>query len=89
MNGTLLDNTLVLAVSEIQQPENRGQANMPLILAGATGKLDAKRWLQLPSQPHNNLLVSISPLFGVAADGFGDPEPIQDHFPESSSRHRE
>jgi hypothetical protein len=72
--GTLLDNTLVLAVSEIQQPENHGHTNLPLIMAGATGKLDSKRWLELPSQPHNNLLASILNLFGVAANGFGHPD---------------
>jgi hypothetical protein len=74
VTGTLLDNTLVLAVSEIQQPENHGQTNMPLILAGATGRLDTKRSLQVPSQPHNNLLVSILNLFGVPGDTFGHPD---------------
>jgi hypothetical protein len=74
VTGTLLDNTLVLAVSEIQQPENHGQANMPIIMAGATGKLDTNRWLQLPSQPHNNLLVSILNLFGIPGNTFGHPE---------------
>jgi hypothetical protein len=74
VTGSVLDNTLVLAVSEIQQPENHGQTNMPLILAGATGRLDTKRSLQLPSQPHNNLLVSILNLFGVPGDTFGHPD---------------
>jgi hypothetical protein len=72
-NGTLLDNTLVLAVSEIQQPENHGQSNMPFLLAGkAGGRLATKRWLKLNSQPHNNLLVSIMNLFGVEGQTFGN-----------------
>jgi hypothetical protein len=70
--GTLLDNTLVLAVSEIQKPDSHAQNNMPFILAGkAGGKLTTKRWLKVPSQPHNNLLVSILNLFGVEDTRFG------------------
>jgi hypothetical protein len=71
-NGTLLDNTLVLAVSEIQAPADHGQKNMPFILAGkAGGKLMTKRWLKFQGQPHNNLLVSILNLFGIEDTRFG------------------
>lgn len=74
-NGTLLDNSLVLAVTEIQMPETHGQNNMPFILAGkAGGKLQTQRWLQVPSTPHNNLLVSIMNLFGLPDTTFGHPE---------------
>ena len=72
-NGTLLDNTLVLAVSEIQSPPDHAQNNMPFILAGkAGGKLQTKRWLKFQGQPHNNLLVSILNLFGIEQDTFGN-----------------
>jgi hypothetical protein len=72
-NGTLLDNTLVLAVSEIQSPPDHGQNDMPFILAGeAGGKLKGKRWLNFQGQPHNNLLVSVLNAFGVEQDRFGD-----------------
>jgi hypothetical protein len=71
-NGTLLDNSLVLAGSEIQMPETHGQTNMPFILAGkAGGALQTGRWLQLRSQPHNNLLVSILNMFGLPNTTFG------------------
>ena len=74
-NGTLLDNSLVLAVSEIQMPETHGQTNMPFILAGkAGGALETQRWLQVPSQPHNNLLVSILNVFGLPDTTFGHPD---------------
>lgn len=74
-NGTLLDNTLVLSVSEIQAPENHGQRNMPFILAGkAGGKLQTKRWLKFQGQPHNNLLVSVLNMFGVDQQRFGHAE---------------
>lgn len=43
-NGTLLDNCLVLSISEIQMPETHAQNNMPFILAGkAGGKLQTQR----------------------------------------------
>jgi len=72
-NGTLLDNTLVLAVSEIQSPPDHAQNNMPFILAGkAGGKLQTKRWLKFQGQPHNNLLVSILNLFGIEQSTFGN-----------------
>jgi hypothetical protein len=45
---------------------------MPYILAGkAGGALQTGRWLQLRSQPHNNLLVSILNMFGLPNTTFG------------------
>ncbi len=73
--GTLLDNSLVLSVSEIQMPENHNQSNMPFLMAGkAGGKLEGHRWLKVPSQPHNNMLVSILNMFGVDTQTFGHPD---------------
>jgi len=71
-SATLLDNTLVLAVSEIQSPSDHRQNNMPFVLAGkASGKLPTKRWLKVTPQPHNNLLVSILNMFGIEDTRFG------------------
>ncbi len=70
--GTMLDNSLVLAVSEIQMPETHGQNNMPFLLAGkAGGQLETQRWLKVNSQPHNNMLVSILNMFGIQDQTFG------------------
>lgn len=74
-DGTMLDNTLVLAVSEIQMPETHAQNNMPFILAGrAGGQLETQRWLQFNGRPHNDLLVSIMNMFGLPERTFGNPE---------------
>ncbi len=74
-DGTLLDNSLVLSVSEIQMPETHAQDNMPFLLAGkAGGRLQTQRWLRVRQQPHNNLLVSILNLFGVPEQTFGHPD---------------
>jgi hypothetical protein len=83
-NGTLLDNTLVIGLTEIQQPESHAQNNQPFILAGKTGgKLKSQRWLKVKSQPHNNLLVSIMNAMGLPGERtFGDPDfctgPLKD-----------
>jgi hypothetical protein len=74
-NGTLLDNSLVMVVTEIQMPETHGQNNMPFLLAGgAGGRLETGRWLRVNSQPHNNLLVSVLNLFDVPDQTFGHPD---------------
>ena len=72
---TLLDNTLVLWVTEIQKPDTHGQTNVPFVLAGkAQGKVRPGRWLQVKSgTPNNNLLVTINNIFGGTETTFGDP----------------
>ncbi len=72
-NGkSMLDNSLVVWVTEIQKPDSHGQDNMPFVLAGKlNGKVRTGRWLKVSSQPHNNLLVSILNLFGLSNTTFG------------------
>jgi hypothetical protein len=74
-DGSLLDNTVVLWVSEIQAPPTHDQSNMPFVLAGGKN-LGVKRgrWLEVPSQPHNNLLTALLQLFGGSETTFGRPE---------------
>jgi hypothetical protein len=72
-NGmSLLDNSLVIWVTEIQQPDTHGQSNMPFVIAGKLGgKVRPGRWLRVASQPHNNLLVTVLNLFGLPNRTFG------------------
>jgi Protein of unknown function (DUF1552) len=71
-DGTLLDNTVVLWVTEIQEPPTHNQKNMPFVLAGGKNAgLKTGRWLRVKSQPHNNLLLSVDKLFGGTDDAFG------------------
>jgi len=69
---TLLDESVVLIGSELQDPPTHGKTNMPFMLAGAGGGLIGGRWLKYPSLPHNNLLVSILNLFGDTRQTFGE-----------------
>jgi len=75
-DGTsLLDNTLIFCISEIQKPDSHGQTNMPFVLAGkAQGKVRTGRWIKIKPQPHNNLLVSLLNIFGGTDTKFGDPD---------------
>jgi len=72
--STLLDNTLIFWITEIQKPDSHEQTSMPLVLAGkAQGKYRTGRWLQVPKNTsHNNLLVTILNMFGGTDTTFGD-----------------
>jgi hypothetical protein len=74
-DGTLLDNTVVLWVSEIQDPPTHNQTKMPFMIAGGKNAgIKTGRWLKVPSQPHNNLLVTLLNVFGGTETKFGRPE---------------
>jgi hypothetical protein len=71
---SLLDESVVLFGSEIQDPPSHTKNNMPFILAGGGGGMRTGRWLTYNSLSHNNLLVSILNLFGDPRQVFGDPK---------------
>jgi hypothetical protein len=71
---SLLDESVVLFGSELQDPPTHGKTNMPFMLAGGGGGLIGGRWLKYASLPHNNLLVSILNLFGDTRQTFGEPQ---------------
>ncbi|MEP7049825.1 MAG: DUF1552 domain-containing protein [Pseudomonadota bacterium] len=74
-DGTMLDNTVVLWVSEIQEPPTHNQTNMPFMIAGGKNAgIKTGRWLKVPSQPHNNLLVTLLNVFGGTDKTFGRSE---------------
>ena len=71
-DGTMLDNTVVLWVSEIQEPPTHAQTNMPFMIAGGKNAgIKTGRWLKVASQPHNSLLVTMLNLFGGTETSFG------------------
>jgi hypothetical protein len=73
--GTLLDNTVVLWVSEIQEPPTHNQTNIPFVMAGGKNAgVKTGRWLKVPGQPHNNLLVTLLNMFGGTETAFGHPD---------------
>jgi hypothetical protein len=72
-NGlSMLDNSVVVWVTEIQHPETHNQSTMPFVIAGkAGGKLKSGRVLKVSRQSHNNMWVSMLNLFGLPNTRFG------------------
>lgn len=68
--GTLLDSTVVMWCKEMGDPRLHNCEAVPFVLAGA---VDGGRYLRVDGDSHSKLLVSISRLFGMQLDTFGDP----------------
>lgn len=71
---SLLDESVVLFGSELQEPPSHLKNNAPLLLAGGGGGLRGGRWLRYNARSHNDMLVSILNLFGDMRTTFGDPK---------------
>lgn len=72
-NGmTLLDNSLVLWISEFGSGQNHEMTNLPVVIAGgAQGKIKTNRHLARPTATLGDLYTSILNAFGVPATSFG------------------
>jgi hypothetical protein len=70
---TLLDETVVLFGSELQEPPTHKKNNMGFVLAGGGGLNTgtAGRWVKKMGESHNDMLVSILNLFGDMRTTFG------------------
>ena len=74
-DGTMLDNCLVVWVTENSQSNNHSGNNMPYVTAGrAGGAIEPGRFLTYDSVPHNQMLVSIGQAMGLDIEQFGDPQ---------------
>lgn len=74
-NGTLLDHTMVVWLSEHSKGNEHDRHDLPYVAAGrAGGSMRPGRLLKLNGEvPHNNLWVSCLNMFGVETNTFGDP----------------
>lgn len=72
-NGmTLLDNSLVLWISEFGTGQTHDITNLPVVIAGgAQGKIKTNRYLARPTATLGDLYTSILNAFGVQAKSFG------------------
>jgi hypothetical protein len=73
--GTLLDNTLVMMVSEISWGYTHSSDDLVFMLAGgAGGAMKTGQIVNFPGdKSHNDLLVTVMNAMGVEATSFGDP----------------
>lgn len=73
LDGTLLDNTVVLWVNEQGNGQTHTKDQIPFVLAGNyQGKLRTGRWVQYEQRAHNDLYLSLMHLFGSDAVTFGN-----------------
>ena len=71
--GSLLDHSLVLWVSEIGDGFTHFCTDVPVIIAGgAGGRLRPGRYLRYDGESHGKLLTSVCEALGVAVPSFGD-----------------
>ncbi len=72
-NGmTMLDNSLVLWISEFGTGQTHSVTNLPVVIAGgAQGKIKTNRYLARPTATLGDLYTSILNAFGVPATSFG------------------
>lgn len=74
-DGTVLDNTLIVVLSEHSEGNFHTQQNLPVFFAGgASGYFRMGRYVQYEDKSHNDLLVSICHAMGLEdVTTFGDP----------------
>lgn len=73
-SGTLLDNTLILWVTEVGNRLTHVCEDMPIVLAGgASGHLQPGRMLNYPGESHGKLMTSICKIMGIDVPSFGNP----------------
>ncbi|MEX1364586.1 MAG: DUF1552 domain-containing protein, partial [Nannocystaceae bacterium] len=74
LDGSLLDNTVVLWVNEQGNGDTHSRTEIPMVIAGNyAGQLSTGRWLQYTDRAHNDLYVALLNLFGNDAQVFGNP----------------
>lgn len=70
--GTVLDNTVILWVTEVTEGKSHTRRNLPLVMAGSCGGyFETGRFLEYDGKPHNDLLVSLCQAMGVKVSTFG------------------
>jgi hypothetical protein len=73
-DGTILDHTVVLWVSELATG-NHSHQRMPFVTAGnIAGHFHTGRHLDFGGRSNNDMYVSIQNAFGIESQTFGDPE---------------
>ena len=72
-DGTMLDNTVVVWLTDNARSNNHSWQNMPIVIGGGGGYFPTGRFETFSQVPHNRLLVSLTQSMGIATDTFGDP----------------
>jgi hypothetical protein len=71
--GTLLDESLVMYVSENGDGDSHARKNMPVLIAGHAGGFETGRAIKADNQPTGALHASILTRFGFETPSYGSP----------------
>src|SRR5690606_33059638 len=71
--GSLLDESLVMYVSENGDGDSHARKNMPILLAGHAGGFQTGRAVSATDEPTGALHASIIQRFGLDVSSYGDP----------------
>lgn len=75
LDGSLLDNTVVLWVNEQGNGDTHDKDEIPFVLAGNyDGQLRTGRWVQYQQRAHNDLYVALLNMFGDDRTSFGNEQ---------------
>jgi hypothetical protein len=72
-NGTLLDESLVMYISENGDGDSHARTNMPILLAGHAGGFETGRVVAAPDRTTGSLHASILQRYGIDAGNYGNP----------------
>ena len=71
---TLLDGSVVFWINELSAGQVHNRRDLPYVLAGkGNGALRPGRYVQNGGDPHTKLFAAFLNMFGITANGFGDP----------------
>jgi hypothetical protein len=71
--GSLLDETMLLYVSENGDGDSHSRKDMPILLAGHVGGFETGRAIDATNKPTAALHTSILERFGIEVSGYGNP----------------
>ena len=72
-DGSLLDHSILVCGSGLSDGNMHLHENLPIVLAGGSGRMRGGRHVRYPREmPLNNLLLTVLDRVGVAAEPFGD-----------------
>ena len=71
--GTMLDSSIVVLLSEISDGNTHSLDNMPfIVVGGGAGRLRTGRLLEVGFQPHSDLWIALASAMGLELEAFGE-----------------
>ena len=82
LDGTLLDNTVVVWVNEQGNGDTHSANEIPFVVAGNyDGRLDQGRWVTYDQASHNDFYIALAHAVGVEIESFGNAQFVTGPLP--------